>query len=112
MRKEDNTAMNLKIISFFPKNPSVPKWIPDFTSDDVVRFTGKFSLNLMMIFWRQVQDDDDLFKSIKLNVNEFVGEGNVADKFNIKSLTSDNSSEAEADKNQDEYFEIKSESTD
>uniref|UniRef100_U9SUI7 Uncharacterized protein n=1 Tax=Rhizophagus irregularis (strain DAOM 181602 / DAOM 197198 / MUCL 43194) TaxID=747089 RepID=U9SUI7_RHIID len=37
--------MNLKIISFFPKNPSVPKWIPDFTSGDVVRFTGKFSLN-------------------------------------------------------------------
>ena len=33
---------------------------------------------------RQVQDDDDLFKSIKLNVNEFVGKGNVADKFNIK----------------------------
>ncbi|PKY62786.1 hypothetical protein RhiirA4_489905 [Rhizophagus irregularis] len=31
---------------------------------------------------RQVQDDDDLFKSIKLN--EFVGKGNVADKFNIK----------------------------
>ena len=30
---------------------------------------------------RQVQDDDDLFKSIKLNVNEFVGK---ADKFNIK----------------------------
>ncbi|UZO23263.1 uncharacterized protein OCT59_015607 [Rhizophagus irregularis] len=33
---------------------------------------------------RQVQDDDNLFKSIKLNVNEFVGKGNVADKFNIK----------------------------
>ncbi|CAG8760385.1 5235_t:CDS:1, partial [Rhizophagus irregularis] len=32
----------------------------------------------------QVQDDDELFKSIKLNVNEFVGKGNVADKFNIK----------------------------
>ncbi|CAG8765900.1 14955_t:CDS:1, partial [Rhizophagus irregularis] len=30
--------MNLKIISFFPK-------IPDFTSGDVVRFTGKFPLN-------------------------------------------------------------------
>uniref|UniRef100_U9SKY7 Uncharacterized protein n=1 Tax=Rhizophagus irregularis (strain DAOM 181602 / DAOM 197198 / MUCL 43194) TaxID=747089 RepID=U9SKY7_RHIID len=30
--------MNLKIISFL-------KWIPDFTSGDVVRFTGKFSLN-------------------------------------------------------------------
>jgi hypothetical protein len=32
---------------------------------------------------RQVQDDD-LFKSNKLNINEFVGKGNVADKFNIK----------------------------
>ncbi|PKK55406.1 hypothetical protein RhiirC2_802474 [Rhizophagus irregularis] len=45
---EDNT-------SFFPKNPSVSKWIPDFTSGDVVRFTGKFfsMRNLfMMIFWR------------------------------------------------------------
>ncbi|GET53009.1 hypothetical protein GLOIN_2v1768708 [Rhizophagus irregularis DAOM 181602=DAOM 197198] len=80
--------MNLKIISFFPK-------IPDFTSGDVVRFTGKFPLNeepphddiLEVIFnllFIQVQDDDDLFKSIKLNVNEFVGKGNVADKFNIK----------------------------
>ncbi|PKK57990.1 hypothetical protein RhiirC2_797036 [Rhizophagus irregularis] len=112
MRKEDNTTMNLKIIAFFPKNPSVPKWIPDFASGDVVRFTGKFSLNeelphddileLMLnltkdnlpissisVFFigyviRQVQDDDDLFKSIKLNVNEFVGKGNVADKINIK----------------------------
>ncbi|CAB4421870.1 unnamed protein product [Rhizophagus irregularis] len=37
--------MNLKIITFFPKNLSVPKWIPDFTSGDVVRFTGNFSLN-------------------------------------------------------------------
>jgi hypothetical protein len=33
---------------------------------------------------RQVQDDDDLFKSIKFNVNEFVGKGYVVDKFNIK----------------------------
>ncbi|PKY34055.1 hypothetical protein RhiirB3_453449 [Rhizophagus irregularis] len=38
MRKEDNTTMNLKLISFL-------KWIPDFTSGDVIRFTGKFSLN-------------------------------------------------------------------
>jgi hypothetical protein len=45
MRKEDNTTMNLKIIALFPKNPSVPKDIPDFTSGDVVRFTGKFPLN-------------------------------------------------------------------
>jgi hypothetical protein len=45
MRTEDNTTMNLKIITFFPKNPSVPKWIPNFTSGDVLRFTGKFALN-------------------------------------------------------------------
>ncbi|PKK66715.1 hypothetical protein RhiirC2_784427 [Rhizophagus irregularis] len=45
MRKEDNTTMNLKINSFFPKKPSVLKWIPDFTSGDVVRFTRKISLN-------------------------------------------------------------------
>jgi uncharacterized membrane protein len=37
--------MNLKIIFFFSKNPSVPKWIPVFISGDVVRFTGKFSFN-------------------------------------------------------------------
>ncbi|CAB4477934.1 unnamed protein product [Rhizophagus irregularis] len=104
MRKEDNTTMNLKINSFFPKKPSVLKWIPNFTSGDVVRFTRKISLNeepphddileitanaghhltissisvfLIVYVIRQVQDDDDLF-------NEFVGKGNVADKFNIK----------------------------
>jgi hypothetical protein len=37
--------MNLKMTAFFPKNSSVPKWIPDFTSGDVLRFTGKFALN-------------------------------------------------------------------
>ncbi|GET66610.1 hypothetical protein GLOIN_2v1783582 [Rhizophagus irregularis DAOM 181602=DAOM 197198] len=45
---------------------------------------GSFSVFLIGYVIRQVQDDDELFKSIKLNVNEFVGKGNVADKFNIK----------------------------
>ena len=29
----------------------------------------------------QVQDDDNLFKSIKLTISEFVGDGSMADKF-------------------------------
>ncbi|PKB96704.1 hypothetical protein RhiirA5_506872 [Rhizophagus irregularis] len=33
---------------------------------------------------KQVQDDDDLFKSIKFNVNEFIGKEYDVDKFNIK----------------------------
>ncbi|PKY62991.1 hypothetical protein RhiirA4_490599 [Rhizophagus irregularis] len=32
----------------------------------------------------QVQSDDDLFKSIKLTITEFVGRGSVGEKFNIK----------------------------
>jgi len=35
MRKEDNTTMNLKIISFFL----------NYTSGDVLRLTGNFVLN-------------------------------------------------------------------
>jgi hypothetical protein len=43
VRKDDNTTMNLKVIAFFPKNPSVPKWTPNFMSGDVLRFTEKFA---------------------------------------------------------------------
>ncbi|PKK62649.1 hypothetical protein RhiirC2_855528 [Rhizophagus irregularis] len=115
---EGQSKSNLEsstIITKGRKCGKFPKWIPDFTSGDVVRFTGKFSLNeepphddifgdagdhlnltkdnlpissisvfLIGYVIRQVQDNDDLFKSIKLNVNEIVGKGNVADKFNIK----------------------------
>ncbi|PKY59158.1 hypothetical protein RhiirA4_481673 [Rhizophagus irregularis] len=37
--------MNLKIFSFFPKNPSVPKWIPDFTYIVKGLQENQFSLN-------------------------------------------------------------------
>lgn len=45
IRKEDNTSMELKITSFIPKSSSAPRWVPLFEPDDVLKFTGKFSLN-------------------------------------------------------------------
>ena len=36
------------------------------------------------MFTEQVQDDDDLFKSIKLTVSAFVGGGSMANKIFIK----------------------------
>ena len=50
----------------------------------VKSFNFPYIVRCLGYFIRQVQDDDDLFKSIKLNVNEFVGKANVVDKFNIK----------------------------
>ena len=44
VRKEDNTSMDLKIVSFIPKNSSVPRWVPLFQPGNVIRFTGKFVL--------------------------------------------------------------------
>lgn len=44
VRKEDNTKMDVKIISFVPKNSSVPRWIPLFDPENVIRLTGKFIL--------------------------------------------------------------------
>ncbi|CAB4425957.1 unnamed protein product [Rhizophagus irregularis] len=68
-----------------------------------VRFTGKFSLN------EEPPHDDILEEKSLKNFRENISKSN---KRLYLALTSDNSSEAEADKNQDEYFEIKSESTD
>ena len=45
VRKEDNTIMDVKITSFIPKKTSVPKWVPNFESGDVLRLTGKFALD-------------------------------------------------------------------
>jgi hypothetical protein len=44
IRKEDNSSMNLKIISFIPKNTSSPRWVPLFQPGNVLRITGKFVL--------------------------------------------------------------------
>ncbi|CAG8699970.1 18322_t:CDS:2 [Rhizophagus irregularis] len=74
VKKEDNTTMNLKVIAFFPKNPSVPKWIPDFTSGDILRFTGKFA------FCKEPPHNDIL----EFTITEFVGRRSVGEKFNIK----------------------------
>jgi len=45
MRREEDVNMDLKITAFFPKNPSMPKWVPLFIPGNVLRFTGKFILN-------------------------------------------------------------------
>ena len=44
VRKEDNNTVNIKIISFIPKSTSAPKWVPIFSPGNVLRLTGKFSL--------------------------------------------------------------------
>ncbi|PKY57072.1 hypothetical protein RhiirA4_509025 [Rhizophagus irregularis] len=101
VEQESNNFITKETISIMRKE--VPKWIPDFTSGDVVRFTGKFSLN------EEPPHDDILEEKSLKNFRENISKSN---KRLYLALTSDNSSEAEADKNQDEYFEIKSESTD
>ena len=44
IRKEDGTTMDVKITSFIPKNSSVPRWVPLFNPENILRLTGKFSL--------------------------------------------------------------------
>ena len=44
VRKEDNTSMELKVVSFISKNSLAPKWVPLFQPGNVIRFTGKFVL--------------------------------------------------------------------
>ena len=58
VRQEDNTSMDLKIVSFISKDTSAPRWVPLFQSGNVLRFTGKFMLEdapphgiLQVIFW-------------------------------------------------------------
>ena len=45
VRKEDNTTMDLKVISLIPKSSSALRWVPLFEADNVLRFTGKFILH-------------------------------------------------------------------
>ena len=35
IRKEDNTNMEVKVTSFFPKDDSAPRWIPIFEPGNV-----------------------------------------------------------------------------
>ena len=37
--------MDVKITAFFSKDPLVSKWIPLFVPENILRFTGKFTLN-------------------------------------------------------------------
>jgi hypothetical protein len=45
IRREDNTPMNIKVISFVPKNKLVPRWVSLFEAGNVLRLTGKFALD-------------------------------------------------------------------
>ena len=37
--------MDVKVVTFTPKNTLVPRWIPIFETGSVLRFTGKFALD-------------------------------------------------------------------
>src|SRR6266542_841410 len=54
----------------------------DLTKDNLP--VSLISVFLIGYVTEQVQDDDNLFKSIKLTVSEFVGGGSMANKFFIK----------------------------
>ena len=45
IRKEDNVNMDVKVVTFTPKNTSVPRWVPIFETGSVLRFTRKFALD-------------------------------------------------------------------
>jgi hypothetical protein len=49
LRKEDNTTINIKVISFAPKKDNAPRWVPNFKSGNVLRFTGKFALLILTL---------------------------------------------------------------
>ena len=44
LRRETDINLELRIVTFFPKNPQVPRWIPLFTKGNILRFTRKFTL--------------------------------------------------------------------
>ncbi|CAG8734127.1 1225_t:CDS:2 [Funneliformis caledonium] len=45
LRRETNVNLELRIITFFPKNSQVSRWIPLFADRNILRFTGKFALS-------------------------------------------------------------------
>ena len=38
-------TVKIKVVTFTPKNTSVPRWVPIFETGSVFRFTGKFALD-------------------------------------------------------------------
>lgn len=54
----------------------------NLTKDDLP--ISSISVFLIGYVSAQVQSDDDLFKSIKLTITEFIGRGSNGEKFNIK----------------------------
>src|SRR3954452_5824029 len=46
VRREDNTSMDLRVISFVPKDSSTPRWVPLFESGSVLKLTGKFTIDV------------------------------------------------------------------
>ena len=45
IRRENNEIIDVRITAFCPKSNLIPKWVPIFKSDNVLRFMGKFVLN-------------------------------------------------------------------
>ncbi|CAI2166009.1 11712_t:CDS:2 [Funneliformis geosporum] len=107
IRREEDTNIDIKITAFYPKDSSVPRWVPLFVPENVLRFTGKFTLNELpphnpleldqnhlpissiSVFItgfaiESVQNEDIMFKSIKILVNEFTKGTSSRKKFQIK----------------------------
>ena len=45
IRREDNESMDVRITAFFLKSSSTPKWVPIFIPENMLRFTGKYTLD-------------------------------------------------------------------
>ncbi|CAG8708418.1 1403_t:CDS:2, partial [Funneliformis caledonium] len=117
IRREDNESLDVRIIAFFLKSSLIPKWVPIFVSKNILRFTGKYTLDenpsydkleivansgdlidmnqenlpissistfVMGFATEPVQSDDELFKSIKILVTEFIKDKSSGKKFLIK----------------------------
>lgn len=56
----------------------------DLTKDNLP--VSSISVFLIGYVTEQVQDDDNLFKSIKLTVSEFVGDWSMVNKFFVKCI--------------------------
>ncbi|CAG8531486.1 6123_t:CDS:2 [Funneliformis caledonium] len=106
VRREDNTSMELKVTSFIPKSSAVPRWIPLYNPENIVRLTGKFTLDkkpphdptlqvtanadditglsvFITGFITKTVKIDNLFKTIKITVTEYIGKGSAGNNFII-----------------------------
>ncbi|CAG8554221.1 2311_t:CDS:2 [Funneliformis caledonium] len=82
IRREDNESLDVRITAFFPKSSSIPKWVPIFVPENILRFTEKE--DIYRFATEPVQSDNELFKSIKILVTEFIKGGSSGKKFLIK----------------------------